>query len=184
MITTTKILVLCTANRCRSVMAEALLGRLLAARGISASVRSAGLHPAGGQPLPEVISVMAGYGFDLAAHRSRAVADGELAESDLILTMARDQLRHAVVAEPRAWPRAFTLKELVRRGQGIGPRVAAEPLADWLGRAHSDRDKSALLGDSPDDDIADPAGSPLREFVATAARLDHLLARFVGLAWG
>jgi protein-tyrosine phosphatase len=179
----TEILVLCTANRCRSVMAESLLSHRLAAVGLPASVSSAGLLGDGAPPPPEVLLAMAGYGLDAAAHRARALGDGELAGSDLVLAMAREHLRHAVVALPAVWPCAFTLKELVRRGQQIGPRLAGEPLAGWVRRAHQGRDRSALLGDSTDDDVADPTGGPLEAYALTAAELDHLLAQLVDLAW-
>ena len=98
--------------------------------------------------------------------------------------MAREHLRYAVVALPGAWPRAFTLKELVRRGQQIGPRLAGESLAGWLRRAHEGRDRSALLGESADDDVADPSGGPPQACTVTAEQLDQLLARLVELAWG
>jgi protein-tyrosine phosphatase len=164
-------------------MAEALLTRRLAGLGSPASVRSRGLL-GGGQPsASEVITVMATYGLDVAAHRSRQVTTGDLERADLILAMAREHLRHAVVAVPSAWPSAFTLKELVRRGEAIGRRPAAESLADWLARAHEGRQRAALLGDSPDDDIADPIGGPPHGYTETAALLSQLLNRLVELCW-
>src|ERR1035441_10678536 len=48
----TTVLVLCTANQCRSVMAQALLTRRLAAAGAAAAVRSAGMAGEGGAPPP------------------------------------------------------------------------------------------------------------------------------------
>jgi len=180
----TEILMLCTANQCRSVMAESLLRHRMAAAGVSASVRSAGPRPDGGPPPAAVLLALAAFGLDAAAHRSRAVSAGDLAGSDLVLAMARAHLRYAVVALPGAWPRAFTLKELVRRGQQAGPRRSGEPLAGWLGRAHNGRGRLALLGDSEADDVADPTGGPAQRYIATAAQLDHLLARLVELAWG
>jgi protein-tyrosine phosphatase len=179
-----EILVLCTANRCRSVMTESLLRHRLVTAGVPVSVSSAGTLQDGGPPPAEVLSALAGYGLDAGAHRGRALSEGDLARSDLVLAMAREHLRYAVVARPDVWPRAFTLRELVRRGQQIGPRLPGEPLAGWLGRAHLGRDRSALLGDSPDDDVADPTGGTARQHMATAAQLDQLLARLVQLAWG
>jgi len=179
----TEILVLCTANQCRSVMTESLLRHRLAAVGVSASVRSAGTLHDGGPPPAEVLSALAAYRLDAVGHRGRPLSGGDLAGSDLVLAMAREHLRHAVVALPAAWPRAFTLKELVRRGEQIGPRQDGEPLAGWLGRAHHDRNRSDLLGDSSDDDVADPTGGPPQDYAVTAAELDRLLARLVELAW-
>ena len=177
----TDILVVCTANLCRSVMAEALLARGLAASGAAGSVRSAGLLGEGDPPPPEVISAMAAYGLDVAAHRSSVLRGGALSDAQLVLGMAREHVRHAVVAEPTAWPRTFTLKELVRRGQENGPGVPGESLADWLARIHDGRDRLALLGDSPDDDVPDPIGGPPGAYAATAAQLHDLVGRLLML---
>ena len=180
----TCILFLCTANRCRSVMAKALLVEKLEALDVTISVRSAALF-GGGQPPPaEVISAMASYGIDVGAHRSTRLRGETIAEAVLIVGMERQHIRHVVVTAPQAWPRTFTLKELVRRGQNMGPRVPEEPLTHWLGRIHEGRDRWALLGDSPADDIADPFGGPPEAYVAAAAELDDLIGRLVTLSGG
>ena len=70
---TSHILVLCTANRCRSVMAEALLAGPRVA-GVAGAVRSAGLMREGETPPPEVVSVMGACGIDVKLHLSRVVA--------------------------------------------------------------------------------------------------------------
>lgn len=171
----------CTANRCRSVMAEALLARGLAASGVAGSVRSAGLLREGDPPPPEVISAMAAYGLDVADHRSSVLRPGAVADARLVLGMAREHVRHVVVADPAVWPRAFTLKELIRRGHEIGPGRPTESLACWLARVHTGRDRRRLLGDSPADDVADPIGGPREAYADTAAQLDHLVARLIEL---
>jgi protein-tyrosine-phosphatase len=89
-----------------------------------------------------------------------------------------------VVLCPAAWPRAFTLKELVRRGQRIGPRMTGEPLADWVARASDGRDHRDLLGSSAEDDVADPFGGSASDFEATAVLLDQLTADLADLCWG
>ena len=174
------VLVVCTGNRCRSVMAQAMLTRKL---GAAVQVDSAGLLELGLPPPPETVAAMAARGLDVARHRSRVITAGELRSADLVLAMAREHVRHAVVTEPSAWPRTFTLKELVRRGGQIGPRNPGEPLAGWLARVHAGREHSALLGDSPEDDVADPVGGPPQAHVLTAAELDRLLSQLAGLCW-
>ena len=94
------IVVLCTANVCRSPMAAALLARRLAAHGVTVPVRSAGMISSGEPPHPEVISVMASYGIQIASHRSRIVCAADLASAELVLAMAeetRQELRRRAV---------------------------------------------------------------------------------------
>jgi protein-tyrosine phosphatase len=177
------VIVLCTANVCRSPMAAALLSRRLAALGAAIPVHSAGMLCSGDPPHPEVISIMARYGLDVASHRSRCACAADLAHADLILAMARDNLRYAVTTEPAAWPHTFTLKELVRRGEQIGPRRPGEPLVDWLSRAHMGREHMSLLGESVEDDVSDPAGGPFEAYAETAGLLDRLVARLAELGW-
>src|ERR1700722_3704752 len=177
------IVVLCTANVCRSPMAAALLARRLSGLGVAARVRSAGRLRGGDPPLPEVSSVMARYGIDVTGHRSRVACAADLARASLVLAMARDNLRYAVVTEPGAWPRAFTLRELIRRGEQVGPRPPGEPFSGWLARVHAGRERTALLGDSADDDVPDPAGGPLSAYADVADLLDRSLTRLAELGW-
>jgi protein-tyrosine-phosphatase len=217
----TDILLLCTANTCRSPMAEALLRRQLTARGVVASVHSAGtlaagmqgagmqgagmqgagmqgagmqgagmqgagmqgagIQGAGERPPPEAILAMAAYGLDTRSHRSHQVSAGDLVRADLVIAMARAHVRHAVVMLPEVWSRAFTLKELVRRGEAVGVRPASEPLAGWLARVHDARDRGSLLGDGWYDDVADPIGGAPQAYADCAALLDQLVTRLVAL---
>ena len=175
------VLLLCTANACRSVMAQALLSARLTARGITVPVASAGLLADGRRPSSEVISVMAARGIDVAGHRSRTVTADDLATADLILGLAREHVRHAAVLLPEAWPRAFTVRELIRRGRQAGVRAPGENLGDWLTRAADGRGRVDILGASPADDVADPAGGPLPRYQATADLLDRLTRDLVEL---
>jgi len=180
----TNILVLCTANRCRSPMAQALLTRRLPYPGVAGQIRSAGVLRGGEPPPREVVRVMAAYGLDVSAHRSRVVGEAELASADLVLAMGRAHLRHAVIASPQVWPRVFTLKELVRRGKRVGRRLPGEPVAAWLERVHEGRQHRTFLGDSPEDDVNDPFGGPLSAYAAAAAVLDGLVAELADTCWG
>jgi protein-tyrosine phosphatase len=181
----TEILLLCTANVCRSPMAQAMLARELADRGQPARVSSAGVAVGGIVTVPgEVAAVLAGYGLDVTGHRAAVVTAGDLAGADLVLTMAREHLRQAVVLEPLAWPRAFTLRELARRGALAGPREPGEPVAGWLARAHAGRSRMALLGDGEPDDVADPFGGRLSDYQRAAAQISSAVGELADLGWG
>jgi protein-tyrosine-phosphatase len=101
--------------------------------------------------------------------------------ADLVIGMARLHIRESVVDQPQVWPRSFTLKELVRRGEEVGPRSAGQPLDEWLEKVHAGRSTSDLLGDSPDDDIFDPIGSNRPRYERTADEIEGLIDRLVTL---
>jgi protein-tyrosine-phosphatase len=164
-------------------MAQAMLSARLAARGVTVPVTSAGMLGTGRRPPLEVIGVMASRGIDVTGHRSRTVTAADLASAGLVLGMAREHVRHAVVLEPAAWPAAFTLRELLDRGRRAGARAPGEPLDDWLARAARGRDRQDLLGRDPAAEVADPAGGPLRGYQATAGLLDQLTRDLVELGW-
>lgn len=175
------ILVLCTGNQCRSPMAEALLRDRLAARGIDARVHSAGELQDGVEASGGSVRAMAARGLDLRAHRSRQATAEMLREADLVVAMARRHLRAAVATAPETFPRTYTLKEIVRRGRSHGGRRPDEPLGDWLRRVHQGRTTAALLGEHPDDDVADPIGQPDHAYETTARELERLVDELVDL---
>jgi protein-tyrosine phosphatase len=165
-------------------MTEVLLSSRLAALGAPVQVSSAGTTGLGALPSAEVIAVLAARGHDVVGHRSRTVGAAELAAADLVIGMTREHVRHAVVLLPAAWPRSFTLRELVRRGQQIRPRMPGEPLTDWLTRAAHGRHHRDLLGSSAEDDVADPYGGSAQQYELTAALLDQLTRELADLGWG
>jgi len=179
------VLLLCTANQCRSPMAEVLLRHHLDRAGVLGSVASAGLYEGGAPATPHGIEVMAARGLDLADHRSRCVDQAMLRSADLVLGMARQHVREATVLAPEVLDRTFTLKELARAATDAGPRPADESLRAWLARIAAGRDRPALLGAGHDDalDVADPIGGSRADYERTAALLDDLLGQIVALSF-
>jgi protein-tyrosine-phosphatase len=165
-------------------MAAVMLSQRLVALGVDANVSSAGLLEADAPAAALGIEVMATRELDLSEHRSRRLERALVSEADLVLAMERAQLREVVLLATTVWDRCFTLKELVRRGDLIGPRPRSESLKDWLARVSAGRTKSMLLGHDPADDIADPYGGTRAEFERTASELEALVDRVSFLAWG
>ena len=162
-------------------MAAALLEARLREIGVDPAVTSAGTHEGGQSAWPDATAVLRSRGIDISGHVSREITVEDIADADLVVAMAREHVRDVVALVPDAFPRTFTLKELVRRGESA-PR-SDEPLHRWLRRLSAGREPSMLLGRSDDDDIADPIGGPTRKFRATAAELDDLAMRLARVGW-
>jgi protein-tyrosine-phosphatase len=84
-----RILVICTANICRSPVAAALLRDRLRRRGLSDwTVGSAGTWAMDTRPASRYsVSVAGRHGLDITDHRSTMVNENHLREADLALTM-------------------------------------------------------------------------------------------------
>ena len=165
-------------------MAEGLLHRLLAHAGVGASVGSAGLLPGGSPATHEAIVTMAHRRVDLRGHQSRLLTS-ELAQSTpLIIGMTRQHVRETCASYGAPIDRTFTLKELVRRGEEVGARIDGESVYPWLARVAAGRRPADLMGDAPEDDIADPVGRPRSVFEDLANELEDQLRRFVVLLAG
>ncbi len=165
-------------------MAEGLLLGLFAQSGVGASVGSAGLLPGGAPATPDAVATMAARRVDLRDHVSRTI-DAEMAQSTpLIIGMTRQHVRESCASYGAPMDRTFTLKELVRRGEDAGPRGEGESVYAWLDRVAAGRRPADLMGDDPDDDIADPVGKPRSVYEDTADELEGLLRRFVALLAG
>jgi protein-tyrosine-phosphatase len=164
-------------------MAASLLTARLAARGLPATVRSAGWLRAGDPVPPEVGEALARLGIAPPVGSSRVVEPAELAAADLVLGMEREHVRKAVALDPDVWPKTFTLKELVRRAGTEPPRRPDEPLADWLARLHRGRTPTSMMGAARDDDVDDPFGRRAKAYVRTVEELDDLVERLIAAAW-
>jgi protein-tyrosine phosphatase len=165
-------------------MAEGFLRAQLHAAGINAQVGSAGLLPGGASPAPEAVAVMAERGIDITRHVSCQLTPDIARSANLIIGMTRQHVREACVGYGALLQRAFTLRELVRRSEEIGPRRADETLYTWLGRVGAGRRPTDLVGDVSGDDIADPIGKPRMFYEQTADELADRLGSFVQLLVG
>jgi len=109
------VLFVCTANMCRSPMAEVLFKDLLEDRGLQAGwrVQSAGVHATDGQPATELTrQVAAERGLDLSAHHSKPANAARLAGADLVLVMEPAHREFLIEAFPRFADRVHLLTEV------------------------------------------------------------------------
>ena len=179
------LLLVCTANQGRSAIADALLNAKLADRRLSGevTVTSAGLMDGGVPASAPVVEAAGRLGSDLTAHRSRRLSYALVDDADVVVCLARDHVGAVLELCEDADRRTFTLKELVRHAETLGPRPADQALADYLARdtAQRDSDPRAALGQ--DDDIADPYGRPISALEETADEISGLLDRLVRHLW-
>jgi protein-tyrosine phosphatase len=165
-------------------MAEGLLRRLFALSGVGATVGSAGLLPGGVPATPDAIATMAARRVDLRSHVSHTVTRELATETPLVICMTRQHVREVCATYGAPMPRTFTLKELVRRGHEARGRMPGEPVSAWLARVNVGRRPADLMGDDPDDDVADPVGRPRAVYEDTANELEDLLRQLVDLLIG
>lgn len=142
------VIFVCTANICRSPVAEALfcdwLRQRLAAGADAWRVSSAGTWADEGAPASAYSAeVMAEAGLDLSAHRSRRVDRQMLEAADLVLCMTRSQ-REALQVE----------------------------FPDLAGRV-----QLLTIMAGPAYDVADPYGGPRQGYVEMAAELKQIVER-------
>lgn len=108
------ILFVCLGNICRSPMAEGLLKRMLAERGLADRyrVRSAGIIARRDHVSPlEAVRAAAEHAVDLAGHLSTPLTPALLRESDLVVAMDRMNAEHILNLVPELSPRLRLLNQ-------------------------------------------------------------------------
>ena len=124
-----RILVICTANICRSPVAAALLRDRLRQRGLTDwTVGSAGTWAMAARPASRYsVEVMGRHGYNIADHRAAMVDESQLREADLALTM-EDGHAEALRAEfPAQAHKVFMLTEMIGRNYNIPDPYGGPP---------------------------------------------------------
>jgi len=163
------VVTLCTGNAARSVMAAFMLEHWAAQAGIALDVVSAGTHVVEGQPMGmrtrAALASIPELG-DLAVweHRSKQLGPQHLARADLVVAMEADHVRFVRRRHPDFARLCAMLRPLsVELAPGDDPlvwRVEALGLAD-------------VVLDSAED-VIDPAGGEIEDYVACANELWRL----------
>jgi protein-tyrosine phosphatase len=94
-------LLVCTANICRSPMAEALWRDAARRLGRSLPVASAGVDAQPGWPAdPACVELLAERGLAMGDHRSRRFTREMAADCELVLVMEQEHARRIIAAAP------------------------------------------------------------------------------------
>lgn len=153
------VLVLCTANICRSPVAEAHLRSQLGPD-TDVTVSSAGLRARTGEPVWPAMAEAAGV--PLAGSTARQVDPDLLRRADLVLTMTRAQRAAAVDLAPATVRRTFTLREFadlaLLASWEPGPLAATSPGRRLAGLTAAAPRFRARRVAGVHDDIEDPYG--------------------------
>jgi protein-tyrosine phosphatase len=130
------VLFVCTANICRSPMAEGLLRARLGEAAQDWRIESAGTWAIDGeQAAPRAIKVLQARGIDLSEHRSRIVNPAILSQARLVLVMEKGHKEALQVEFPRFASKIFLPSEMVGE---------INEIKDPMGRATADFERTAL----------------------------------------
>lgn len=160
-----RILVVCTANVCRSPVIEAMLGQRL---GPGFEVTSAGVRAPVGRPIdPGSADQLRRRGLDVPQHAARQLTRELVAESDLVLTATRAHRAEVLDLDPRALRRTFTALELAGLVEDAESGSVAELVADAAAR----RSQGPV-----DVDLVDPIGRSEQVHAEVATRIEAAVA--------
>jgi protein-tyrosine phosphatase len=122
------ILIVCTANICRSPVVAELLRDRLRRRGLSDwTVTSAGTWAMEARAASRFsVEVMRANGFDITGHRARMVDEAMLAEADLVLCMETGHAEALRVEFPAQADKIYMLTQMIDRNYSVADPYGGE----------------------------------------------------------
>ena len=107
-----RVLIVCTGNSCRSVMAEGYLSKRIKEKDIDMLVVSAGtIGSSGFSPTRETIDVMREIGVDVSNYKSSGLSKEVINKADIILTMESVHKDTVLALVPEAEKKVYYLRE-------------------------------------------------------------------------
>lgn len=169
------VLIVCTANVCRSPVGAALLQEFVAGSGVI--VKSAGTHAVIGLgPVPEAVNYIHRRTGTVLQSRGTQLTRRHAEGADLILTMTEAQRTSVVQSAPSALRRVFTLRQFVRVASYLPdgssyPSVIA--VAEAVARFRALAGPAEPIGD----DIEDPYGATPAVYQQSFGIIEDAVAR-------
>ncbi|MFP4975420.1 low molecular weight protein arginine phosphatase [Paenibacillus sp. CN-4] len=183
------ILFVCTGNTCRSPMAEGLLRKLSAERGIELGVRSAGVSAITGTSMSRhAAAILREEGFE-GSITSSQLTEETVNWADLILTLTRSHKQHVLHYYPEAVDKTYTLKEYTGDEESVRADLAEldslyaqAELKRSLGQEPNAADMERIIEIRqriPSFDITDPYGGTREDYEMAAAEIRSALHRLL-----
>ena len=185
---TFRVLMVCTANHCRSPMGQQLLQQASTDRFGDAGwlVDSAGTRIPGPWPIhPHAATVLTRRLGRVEQHTSQALSRALVGAADLVLTASRRQRGVVVSAVPAAMGRAFTVRQFARLLDAVPTpppgTLPADPAAQgrWLVTEAKLARSSLQPVPGEQEDLPDPMGGSLADFELCADRLQDAIDRIL-----
>jgi len=175
-----EVVFVCTGNRARSPLAEALLRRRVGedvVRVCSVGTLDVGRVPA----LPGALRAASSIGLDLSEHRARPLGPRRLERADLIVGFEPGHVSAAVVDGGADATRTFSLIELGELLEGLrgGPPDPSTP--DMVIRAAHGCRKDSFLSTQA---LADPYGMSDEVFVRILEAIDRRVETIAEVIFG
>lgn len=142
---TNTVLLVCTANVCRSPAAQHLLSTYLSALGLSSvTASSAGVRALEGHPIDaRMAELLASDGIQSQAFRARRLDRASVDAATIVLTATTQHRSDVLRVAPRALHKTYTMLEFCQMANNIPMATApsmkdrASPLEQWLSNARS-----------------------------------------------
>ena len=172
------VLFVCTANHCRSPIAEHLLRRELASRDLDWSVASAGTRAEEDRPMhPSAVRVLARRGIEVGDWSAHRVDSETVLRADLVLTAGEEHRAAVARLAPSAMARTFTLLQFAHltgalpMAEGLTQQEFGPALLDHAVRMRGSA--QPLARDLRE--IPDPMGHSFSRFSKCAAIIEQAL---------